>query len=73
VVKTVLVITRKAGEGVYVGEDIFVKVLSIRGTQVRFGFDAPRSVIILREEMRNGDKRKDEAAVDKVDTNEDVY
>ena len=72
-VKTVLVITRKAGEGVYVGEDIFVKVLSIRGTQVRFGFDAPRSVIILREEMRNGDKRKDEAAVDKVDTNEDVY
>lgn len=46
-----LVITRKAGEGIYVGDNVFVKVLSIRGSQVRFGFDAPRSVVILREEM----------------------
>jgi len=50
----VLVITRRAGEGVYIGNDVFIKVISIRGSQVRFGFDAPKSIVIMREEMKEG-------------------
>ena len=46
-----LVLTRKAGEGVQVGEDVVVRVLAVKGNQVSLGFEAPRSVNIYREEV----------------------
>jgi carbon storage regulator len=46
-----LILTRKSGETITIGENIEVKVLSIKGGQVRIGIDAPQSVSITREEV----------------------
>ena len=46
-----LVLTRKPGEVLLIGEDIRVTVLSVRGNLVRVGIDAPRSVPVHREEV----------------------
>jgi carbon storage regulator len=47
-----LVLTRKAGERIYIGETIEVVVLATRGDRVQLGFAAPADVPILREEVR---------------------
>ncbi len=46
-----LVLTRKLGQRLMVGDNIVVTVLSVRNGQVRIGIDAPRSVAIRREEL----------------------
>jgi carbon storage regulator len=46
-----LILTRKLGEVIRVGDDITVRVLEVRGNQVRLGVDAPPDVRIYREEI----------------------
>lgn len=46
-----LVLTRKPGQSVYIGDDIKVTLMEIRGNQIRVGVDAPSSVRIYREEI----------------------
>jgi carbon storage regulator len=46
-----LVLTRKSGEAINVGDDITVTVLEVRGNQVRLGIQAPLDVIIHRKEL----------------------
>jgi carbon storage regulator len=46
-----LILTRRAGEGVVIGEDISIVVLGVKGGQVRIGVEAPRGVAVLREEI----------------------
>lgn len=46
-----LVLTRKKGERVYIGDDIVVTLIDVRGDGVRIGFDAPRGVSIQRAEV----------------------
>lgn len=46
-----LVLTRKSGESIMIGNDVVVTVLEVRGEQVRIGIDAPRSVQVHREEI----------------------
>jgi len=46
-----LVLTRKPGESLYIGDDIKVTLHGIRGNQVRIGVEAPPSVRIYREEI----------------------
>ncbi len=46
-----LVLTRKSGEAINVGDEITVTVLEIRGNQVRLGIQAPLSVTIHRREL----------------------
>ena len=46
-----LIITRKAGEKLVIGEDVFFTVLEIKGNQVRLGIIAPGDVPIHREEI----------------------
>src|SRR5881628_804683 len=46
-----LVLTRKKGERVMVGDDIVVTIIDVRGDGVRIGFDAPRGVPIQRAEV----------------------
>lgn len=46
-----LVLTRKLGEKILIGDDIEVTVLDVRGDGVRIGIDAPRGVKIQREEV----------------------
>jgi carbon storage regulator len=47
----VLVLTRRAGESIMIGDDIVVTVLDVRGEVVRVGIRAPRSVQVHREEV----------------------
>jgi len=46
-----LVLTRKAGEKIVIGDDIVVTILDVRGDGIRIGIDAPRGVKIQREEV----------------------
>lgn len=46
-----LVLTRKKGERVFIGDDIVVTLIDVRGDGVRIGFDAPRGVSIQRAEV----------------------
>jgi carbon storage regulator len=46
-----LILTRRVGEAMKLGDDITVTVLGVRGNQVRIGIDAPKSVAIQREEI----------------------
>lgn len=46
-----LVLSRRAGESVVIGEDVTVSVLEVRGDVVRIGIDAPRSVAVHRAEL----------------------
>ena len=46
-----LVLARKLGEKIYIGNDIVVTVVEVRGAQVRLGFDCPVQIPVLREEV----------------------
>lgn len=46
-----LVLTRKVGESIRIGDDIAVRVLDIQRGQVRFAIDAPREIPVHREEI----------------------
>jgi carbon storage regulator len=47
----VLILTRRSGENVIVGDDIIISILEIRGDSVRVGIDAPKSMTVHREEV----------------------
>ncbi len=46
-----LVLTRKAGEGVVIGNDITITFIEARGNAIRIGIDAPRETKIYRKEV----------------------
>lgn len=48
-----LVLTRKAGEAIYIGNDIKIVIVQIKGHQVQVGIEAPKTIHIKREEIRN--------------------
>ncbi len=45
-----LILTRKKGESIAIGDNIQIQVLNVKGGQVRIGIDAPREVAVNREE-----------------------
>jgi carbon storage regulator len=46
-----LVLTRKAEEGIIIGDSISIKIIEIKGGSVRIGIDAPRQTKIYRQEV----------------------
>ncbi len=46
-----LVLTRKSGEGIWIGDDIRVKILDVREGHVKIGIEAPRDKGIYRDEL----------------------
>ena len=46
-----LVLTRKKGEILAIGEDIFISVIDVRGDSVRLGIEAPKSIPVWRKEV----------------------
>ncbi len=52
-----LVLSRKIGERILIGEDIYLVALGIQKGSMRFGIEAPKSVNIVREELLGRDKK----------------
>ena len=48
-----LILTRRAGESLMIGDEITVTVLGVKGNQVRVGINAPTNVPVHREEIFN--------------------
>jgi carbon storage regulator len=46
-----LILTRRVGETLIIGDDVSVAVLGVKGNQVRLGVDAPKEVSVHREEI----------------------
>ncbi len=46
-----LVLTRKLGEGIVIGDDVTITIVEMKGGNVRLGIDAPRSKKIYRQEI----------------------
>jgi len=46
-----LILTRRVGETLIIGDDVSVTVLGVRGNQVRLGVDAPKDIAVHREEI----------------------
>jgi carbon storage regulator len=46
-----LILTRRVGETVVIGDDVTVTVLGVKGNQVRLGVNAPKQVAVHREEI----------------------
>jgi carbon storage regulator len=58
-----LVLSRRPGESVVVGDDVTISILEVRGDVVRVGIEAPRSVAVHRAElMRELEKNNRDAA-----------
>ena len=53
-----LVLTRRAGEAIYLGENIKVTMVKVRGGQVRLAIDAPKEIAIQRDELRRDRKSR---------------
>jgi carbon storage regulator len=63
-----LILTRKLGEIIRVGDQVTVRVLEVKGGQVRLGVEAPADVRIYREEVYRAIRREnEEAALGQVD------
>jgi carbon storage regulator len=55
-----LILTRRIGETVMIGNDVTVTVLGVKGNQVRIGVNAPKDVAVHREEIFERIKREDD-------------
>jgi carbon storage regulator len=55
-----LILTRRVGETVTIGDEVTVTVLGVKGNQVRIGVNAPKTVAVHREEIFDRIKREGE-------------
>ena len=53
-----LILTRRVGETVMIGNDVTVTILGVKGNQVRVGINAPKDVAVHREEIYERIKRE---------------
>jgi carbon storage regulator len=55
-----LILTRRVGETVMIGDNVTVTVLGVKGNQVRIGVNAPKDVAVHREEIYERIKREED-------------
>jgi carbon storage regulator len=63
-----LILTRRVGETVMIGENISVTVLGVKGNQVRLGVNAPKEVAVHREEIFDRIKQGAAAPINRIPT-----
>jgi len=62
-----LILTRRVGETLMIGDEVTVTVLGVKGNQVRIGVNAPRDVTVHREEIYERIKREQQGGQDYSD------
>lgn len=61
-----LILTRRVGETVKIGDDVDVTVLGVKGTQVRVGINAPKKITVHRQEIWERIKREERWGEDDI-------
>jgi len=64
-----LILSRRPGESLTIGDDVVVTVVGVSGNQIRLGITAPREVRVLREEVYNAVREENQAAANGLDSN----
>jgi carbon storage regulator len=59
-----LILTRRVGETVMIGDEVTVTVLGVKGNQVRIGVNAPKTVAVHREEIYERIKKEQDGPTD---------
>ena len=66
-----LILTRRVGETLMIGDDVTVTVLGVKGNQVRIGINAPKDLAVHREEIYQRIRREQEGQKDVSGTSDD--
>lgn len=62
-----LILSRRPGESLYVGDNIKVTVLSVQGKQIKIGLEVPRDMTVYREEVYKKVQEQNQTAVESSD------
>ena len=62
-----LILTRRVGETLVIGDDVNVTVLGVRGNQVRLGANAPKEVAVHREEIYQRIQKENDSDISSSD------
>jgi carbon storage regulator len=67
-----LILSRRPGESLTIGDDVVVTVVAVSGNQIRLGITAPREVRVLREEVYKAMREENQMAANALDSNREL-